>query len=259
MWDSTGPKGGLGAKFERTIVAEIVGIDAAYGAKTSSRIDPVGIQKDAGPIYESDSDHPLGWTLDENAAQREKNKPKTRGKDGRPSEANHGNVTPTISDVDRNTGEYLAGGVTIDHAEQSIVLSLPALRRLKFPPEGEKWQPSDAQHKRDDAARTVLAAMGLAAAALAEEDGFDLRSRCLLWPEQSADWELLGNPGETEPVRVDADSAVQTLNDAIEAAKKQGLQWREQPLTLTPAEDLVKLVVNSQWQMASKGADSEAS
>ena len=259
MWDSTGPKGGLGAKFERAIVAEIVGIDAAYGAKTSSRIDPVGIQKDAGPIYEAKDDHGLGWTLDDKVAKQEKSKPKTRGKDGRPSEANHGNVTPTISDVDRSTGEYLAGGVTIDHAEQSIVLSLPALRRLKFPPEGEKWQPSDAQHKRDDAARTVLAAMGLAAAALAEEDGFDLRSRCLLWPEQSADWELLGKPGEAEPVRVDADSAVQTLNDAIEAAKKAGLAWREQPLTLTPADDLVKLVVNSQWQMASKGADSEAS
>jgi len=31
MWDSTGRKGGLGAKFERAMVSEIVGIDAVYG------------------------------------------------------------------------------------------------------------------------------------------------------------------------------------------------------------------------------------
>src|SRR5579872_1703078 len=29
MWDSTGPKGGLGTKFERAIVSEVVGIDAS--------------------------------------------------------------------------------------------------------------------------------------------------------------------------------------------------------------------------------------
>ncbi len=43
MWDSTGPKGGLGAKFERAMVSEIVGINAVRGVKTSSRIDPLGI------------------------------------------------------------------------------------------------------------------------------------------------------------------------------------------------------------------------
>ena len=42
MWDSTGPKGGL-SQFERAMVAEVVGIDAVYGVKTSSRIDPLGI------------------------------------------------------------------------------------------------------------------------------------------------------------------------------------------------------------------------
>jgi len=40
LWDSTGPKGGLGAKFQRALVSEIVGINAAPGSKTESRIDP---------------------------------------------------------------------------------------------------------------------------------------------------------------------------------------------------------------------------
>ena len=31
MWDSTGPKGGLGAKFERAMVSEVVGVGATVG------------------------------------------------------------------------------------------------------------------------------------------------------------------------------------------------------------------------------------
>ena len=62
MWDSTGPKGGLGVKFERALVSEIVGINAVYGAKTSSRIDPLGIQLKAGPIYAASDG--VDWTLE---------------------------------------------------------------------------------------------------------------------------------------------------------------------------------------------------
>ena len=31
MWDSTGPKGGLGAKFERAMVSEVIGVGATVG------------------------------------------------------------------------------------------------------------------------------------------------------------------------------------------------------------------------------------
>ena len=166
MWDSTGPKGGLGAKFERAMVSEIVGINAVYGVKTSSRIDPLRIMKDAGPIFATDDE--LGWSLDESKAKKEKNKPVTLGKDGRPSEANHGNIVPSLSERSRDTKEYLAGGVTISHAEHSIVLSLPALRRLRFPVNGK------TSHQLDNAARTVLAALGLCAASLAAESPLSL-------------------------------------------------------------------------------------
>jgi CRISPR-associated protein Csb1 len=185
MWDSTGPKGGLGAKFERAIVAEIVGIDAVYGVRTSSRIDPLGIQLKAGPLYASSNG--IGWTLDQSLAKKEKGKALTLGKDGKPSEANHGNVTPDTKDKQK---QPYPGGVTISHAEQTIVLSLPALRRLRFPLE-EKHDLA-----RDNAARTVLAALGLCAATLAAENGLDLRSRCLLWPTEPLKWELLGKPGQ---------------------------------------------------------------
>jgi hypothetical protein len=44
LWDSTGPKGGLGAKFQRALVSEIIGVNAEIGVKTSSRIDPLGMR-----------------------------------------------------------------------------------------------------------------------------------------------------------------------------------------------------------------------
>lgn len=36
LWDSTGPKGGLGFKLGRNLISEIVGIDAVYGVRTST-------------------------------------------------------------------------------------------------------------------------------------------------------------------------------------------------------------------------------
>ena len=51
LWDSTGPRGGLGAKFQRALVSEIVGYGVELGRKTSSRIDPARIRAEAGPLY----------------------------------------------------------------------------------------------------------------------------------------------------------------------------------------------------------------
>ncbi|MFQ3648931.1 MAG: type I-U CRISPR-associated RAMP protein Csb1/Cas7u [Gemmataceae bacterium] len=272
MWDSTGPKGGLGAKFERAMVSEIVGINAVRGCKSSSRLDPLAIQKDAGPLYRRPDG---GFTTDPSQALDELKEGKPTGKkilfkqnskgqdvahdpkessfpdQGRPSEANHGNVTPSISEKDRE-GEFLAGGVTIDRAEQTIVLSFPALRRFKFPIKGE----AQSRPEVDVAARTVLAALGLCAVALTAEAGLDLRSRCLLWPNESLKWELLGKPGEKEEgITLEADHAVKLLKEAIDAAKKLGLPWREQPLQLRPSDELVKLVVKSQELAQQQGSE----
>ncbi|QUV83209.1 type I-U CRISPR-associated protein Cas7 [Chloracidobacterium sp. D] len=276
MWDSTGPKGGLGAKFERAMVSEIVGINAVLGAKTSSRIDPLGIQLKAGPLYRTPPTEPLGWTLDPGKAVKDnKGKPVLLGDTGRPSEANHGNghpptprhrqqagtgrpseanhgnVTPTISERDQQ-GEFLGGGVTIDYAEQSIVLSLPALRRLRFPVNGQY------DRRADEAARTVLAALGLCAAILANEAGLDLRSRCLLWPQEPLKWELLGRPGEIQSdIVLDAEAALRLFKEAVDEAQNCRLPWRTKPLHLQPAPELVRLVVKSQQLAQSQGTQEE--
>jgi CRISPR-associated protein Csb1 len=235
MWDSTGPKGGLGAKFARAIVSEIIGIDAERGVRTSSRIDPAQIMLQAGPLYKAKGG---GWTLDEKDAVREKNKPVKLGKDGKPSEANHGNVTPTIAD----------GGVTIRAARQTTVLSLPALRRLRFPLRNE----GRSDPKVDEVARTALAALALCAAELAREQGYDLRSRCQLHPVAPPIWQLVDAPASPpREFSLDGKTAVALYQAAIDEARKVGLPMLDQELVLQPSPQLAALVRKSQ-ELAAK-------
>lgn len=245
LWDSTGPRGGLGAKFQRALVSEIVGVDSQVGVRTSSRIDPAQILRGAGPLYRAaEGEGAIGWTLDESAAPRDaKGRPLTLGKDGRPSEANHGNVTPTLAE----------GGVTLRYAQQTTVLSLPALRRLRFPIDGQH------DEARDRAGRTALAALGLCAAALAREEGADLRSRCQLHATTPFVWELLDRPGEEpEGFALSAEDAVAVYLAAVERARAAGLPWLDRELVLQPAEPLVALVRKSQEMAAEMGAEEGA-
>ncbi len=231
LWDSTGPKGGLGVKFERALVSEIVGVDAVPGVKTSSRIDPLQIELGAGPLYHAADG---GWTLDEQQAIKDKGKPARLGKDGKPSEANHGNVTPAI--------EADHGGVTMAYAMQTAVLSLPALRRLHFP--APQARPDIG---RDRAAWTALAALALCGAVLSIEQGCDLRSRCLLVPESAAagGWEIIDAAGHVTPFALDGAAACSLLKGAVDAARAAGLSWLERPLTLVPSTGLAELVRRS--------------
>lgn len=251
MWDSTGPKGGLGAKFERAMVSEIVGINAVTGVRSSSRIDPLAIQLEAGPVYVAKDGETASWTLDESKAKLERGSPVEFGEEGKPSEINHGNIKPDLKD---KRGQPFHGGVTLDRAEQTIVLSFPALRRLKFPI--ENIPNGKTQADVDLAARTVLAALGLCAAALSAEAGLDLRSRCLLWPTDPLNWEFLGKPGKKEEgIPLEADDAIKLLKDAVEAAEACGLKWPDKPLPLVPSNDLVKLVVKSQQLAQQHGGE----
>ncbi len=245
MWDSTGPRGGLGVKFQRALVSEIVGFHAQQGKKTSSRLDPAQISSSAGPLYMAEDN---SWTLDPDEAVRDTrgnpvryNRGGTSGTPGNPSKANHSNVTPTIAD----------GGFTISKALQTTVLSLPALRRLRFPID-ETVLDSQA----DLAARTVLASLALFAAALVREQGADLRSRCLLYPTAPAVWELLARPGE-QPRKFDfpGEQALTVYQQAVDEARDAGLPWLEQELVLKPSSQLLALVRQSQVLAAEVTAD----
>jgi CRISPR-associated protein Csb1 len=226
MWDSTGPKGGLGPKFERAMVSEIVGVGAEwredYRARGVRR-DPLEISKNVLVVRNEDK------SLRRVAQGKEKGAV-------RPSEINHSSVPFDSAN----------SGLTIEYAEQTTTLSLICLRRLRFPLDGKP-----PEEEVDGAARTVLAALGLCAATLAFEAGTDLRSRCLLWPDGPMVWELLERPGvEPKKFSLTGDDALGLLEQAVTHAKQKGLPWPEQPLVLRPSAELVKLVRLSQLEAA---------
>ena len=198
LWDSTGPKGGLGTKFQRALVSEIVGINAIPGSKTASRIDPLNIAKDAAVLYTAANVDEM-WTANPDEAEQKDGEPIKVGKSekaGKPSAVLHGNIAPSIDSV--------GGGVTIDEARHTVVLSLASLRRLGFTTGAEE-------------AHTVLAALGLLAVVAAESRGHDLRSRCLLVPKKgfALKLEAVARDGSTTPVDLDLAGAIALYNEAV--------------------------------------------
>ena len=255
-WNSTGEDGGLGAKFARVVVSEVIGVDVPVerfsdqpygkihtrnaGRRTGIRIDPLGILKSV-PIYEH-KDNELDWTHDPALAKKDgsKKEPKKFGKDGKASEINHGNITPPV--------DYL--GVTCDHTLLTQVLTFAGLRRLRFGTD-------DA--KRDLAARTYLAALGLVAMTEADRQGHSFRSRCDLVCDGIAPLELLAFDGSVTSFGVTADEAVALHEAAFDAAVSAGFKLDPSPVILKPQEKLVEIVRESQQKALGDEGDDDDS
>lgn len=240
-WDSTGSRGGLGNKFARALVSELVGIGAKAGVRTSSRLDPLAISSKV-PIYARKGG---GWTALESEADHddkdELRKYESKNGKGNPSAVNHSNVTPDIVTAERSS-DPVSGGVTIDFALRSAVISLPALRRLRFPVGGEQ------SAERNRAAQTVLAALGLFAITRQYEQGTFLRSRCDLVPEKNEltiERVSAATVSDEDKLTLSSDAAIEIYNEAVNAAKVAGLPWQVDAIALTPSDDLIGLVVES--------------
>ena len=243
-WNSTGEGGGLGAKFARAIVSEIIGVGVPVeplpgsaaaasgdvqtaGRRTGSRIDPLGILRSV-EVYKTDTD----WDISEKAAGK-------KAKRVRPSEINHGNIAPSVQ----------ALGVTCDYAQQTAVITLAGLRRLSFG--------TDAARNR--AARAYLAALGLLALLEADAQGYALRSRCDLVCDGDAAIELVQFDGKSAPVELDLHAARALHAGAYEAAQAAGFNLDAAPVVLTPQAKLVHIVKESQRKALedASGADEE--
>ncbi|HZT97679.1 MAG TPA: type I-U CRISPR-associated RAMP protein Csb1/Cas7u [Chloroflexota bacterium] len=211
VWNSTGEGGGLGAKFTRCLVSEIIGVGADPGISGAVRLDPLGIRATVKLV---------GGPLDYEVVKQD-----VRGKKTvRPSEVNHSNVISTP--VER--------GVTVDYALHTAVVTCAGLRRLSFP-----GAASDA------AGRVVLAALGLAALKEQDVSGYALRSRCDLVPEQAASFEVVHPEGGTTAFEMSRGEASDLVRQASEHARSSGYPWPEEPVRLVPQERLIELVVAS--------------
>jgi CRISPR-associated protein Csb1 len=246
-WHSTGQGGGLGAKFARCLVSELVAIDVpaeeifdrrtgerlevqTSGRRTGSRIDPAGILSSV-PIYRS-AENENEWTpFEGEAAKGADGKAvlfaRRKGdKAGRPSVINHGNVTPTVQPL----------GVTCDCIEHSFVLSFAALRRLRFGGDG----------KRDVPGRALLAALGLLAVVEQDARGYALRSRCDLVCEGVTPLQVVHADGQTDTAELDRKAVRDLYLAAFDQAREAGFALGDKPLELKPQDKLVEIVRKSQ-------------
>lgn len=256
VWDSTGPRGGLGQKIQRALVSEVIGVGAVAGVKTASRLDPAGIQSNV-PVYHRKDDRDE-WTTVEDEALQERGRPvlfSRKGAEGKgkPSAINHSNVAPSIDST--------AGGVTLDYALQTTVLSLPALRRLRFQEDADGSRlDGERRPAGERAARCVLAALALVAITELREQGYDLRSRSFLVPEEGGPLAMEVVPsdgGEAKRYALSADAARRLLAEAVAEAAKLGLPWEREPLVLRPAPKLAALIRESR-RRAAEGQAEEA-
>lgn len=239
-WDSTGAAGGLGNKFARAITSEIVGIGAEWGSTQGGlRQDGLGISSEVEIAIAADGD----WSL----AGKSTAAKKDRAKGTRPSEVNHGNVlvkVETATHEQLRGGQWISrklplkGGVTVDYALQTCVLSLTALRRLQFPL-------GDGGAAADHAARTVLAALGLVAITALREQGYWLRSRCALVADGLQALEIVHHDGRTTALELEAAAARAAYREAVAAAQAAGLPWNPTPVQLKPMDKLVELIRRS--------------
>lgn len=242
-WHSTGGGGGIGAKFARCLVSEVVAADVPVeeivdqrtgeveartaGRRTGSRIDPLGVLRKV-EVYKSEE----GWDITEKAAG-------TKAKKVRPSEINHGNIAPSVQPL----------GITCDYLEHMFVLSFAALRRLRF-----------GSPEKNETGRALLAALGLMAVAQQDLQGYALRSRCDLVCEGKAPLEVVHADGTTANITLDAPQARELYREAFAVAKSAGLDLKKDPIQLTPQNKLVEIVRQSQnLALAGKGEETQES
>jgi CRISPR-associated protein Csb1 len=242
LWfNESGGPGGIGTRFQRAIVSEVVGVGVVRGVATGGQSNPLNIYVDKVFFNKKAKK----WNNYEGKNQKD-----SGVKEVKLSEINHGSITPDFSYariknqilLEDNGKPRIKGGVTMGYALQMSVLSLPALRKLSFPVKdsGQKEQP-----EVDTAARAVLAALGLCGAISTVTRDFDLRSRCLLVPEGPAEWEMIGNDGSSTPFNLSFEDACELTRYSIEAAKSKGLPWHDEGVMLTPNSQLVELVNRS--------------
>jgi CRISPR-associated protein Csb1 len=255
-WNSTGEGGGLGAKFPRAVVSEIVGIGVATngndepdGVRPGSRIDPLGIRSGVKVWKSPDG----SWSFvapantdavkeDAKAAKstrgagaKETKKAKKKGPtEVKPSEINHSNIAPSLQVL----------GVSVDRLQHTFVVSLAALRRLHFPAK------TNGDGKADAYARAALAALALAAALAQDRAGYFLRSRCDLVPDPDKPATLcfVTPEGKEEPFELSLEGAADLVKEAAAAAAKAGVAWRQDDVRLKPQKKLVELVTRSRAQ-----------
>jgi CRISPR-associated protein Csb1 len=195
---------GRQAKFPRIYSSEVIGWDPQLGERRAGRMDPLNLTglgsrtADGELLYVSAGEKTKGQKL---------------------SEIGHGNIAPGPA----------PGGVTVSSAERIATVSLAGLDRIGF---------GALSATESLAGRVFLAAYALMADRLAfAGPSLWLRSGCeLVTVTETIEWVLSG--GDTQPVDVSADAAVELYRQAVTALAGTGLAPQMEAVRLTPGKGL---------------------
>lgn len=222
-WDSHAGGGPNVAKLQRVLTSEIIGLDAKPVEHGAVKIDPMDIRKSAGPIYKGTGPNiPFVLAKPQGA--------KGDAKELKPSEVGLGNV-PSMSDR----------GAVITSALQTSVISLPAIRALRFQLPNESFS-EEVNH----AGRLVVAALTLYGLLAQMDAGYSLRSGCDLIPREEPSVDIIGRTlRDLATEKVDVDAAGKLLSNAITRARLLGLAWRSETIKTKAHADLVRLIEQS--------------
>lgn len=232
-WDSRRRSGAF--RLARALTSEIIAVDAHVGVTSASRMDPKEIVSKAGEgrIKEED-DQAIAFSL------LPESSPKTKT---RPSEIGHGNIAPSINAL---------GGVTCRYVEQIAVISLAQLRRLSFPVDGGNTE------QQNQFGRALLAALGLALLDSQYQEGYSLRSRCMLVPEDEPKVELIGPTSkDVEQLKLSRGQAIEAFKALCNRAMAAGLPVSDQVVELTASAKLEELIRESRLAVRSSEDDEE--
>ena len=231
-WDSRRKSGAF--RLARALVSELIAVDAHVGVTSASRIDPKGIVSTAGAgRIEIETDEAIAFSLSDEVD------PKNRT---RPSKLVHGNIAPKI----------VLGGVTCRYIEQIAVISLSQLRRLSFPVDGESTE------QQNQFGRAMLAALGLALLDSQYQEGYSLRSRCMLVPEDEPKVELIGPTSkDVEQLKLSRGQAIDAFKALRSRANAAGLPTSDQVIELTASAKLEELIRESRFVVRSSEDDEE--
>lgn len=219
-------------RLARVLTSEIIGVGYVEGQRAAGKIDVHNVSSGV-TVYVGEKARVVTDPKEARGGPKSPKKfpTKAKGEVGRPSAAGYGNVAPSLAQH---------GGVTIDYALQIATLSLPALRECRFPENG------NSSSERDIAGRVMLASLGLRMLALQVDQGYDLRSGCLLVPEGEPIFEMVDRLGQVAgswsaislPTR-------EILDAAVAGGKSNGIDWSEGDISLRASEAQLELLRQS--------------
>ena len=129
----------------------------------------------------------------------------------------------------------------MSHAVQKDSAIAGGLRRLHFPLGKAKPDPDV-----DAVAQTLLAALALGAVVCQRQEGYDLRSRCVLVPVSPPVFEFLPVDGSaSESFTLTYQQAREIFEQAADEAINQSLPWSPTELALKPSKKLLSMIRRS--------------